>query len=121
MNMVIVREPLADRLEALHDGYLAHKEYAEARVRQMGEIPLSLYLRNWPEMQERFQELLHITEEKFEQMTYQQAAVLIKRYWQAKSRRRRQYAKEAAAILTLPFEEFYQMLQEDKKRKDGRK
>lgn len=110
-----VRKPLDKLLNAVHSGYIASDRYLEALIRHMGKIPLCLYLGKYPEEQERFRELFSLSMEKWEQMDYQQAAALVRKYWR-RSSRYRDYAIEAVSILALPFDELYHLLQEQQRK-----
>lgn len=105
------RIPLEKRLERVKTGYASDREYNACAVRSFAEIPIRVYLSAFGNEYARLLELLSITEEEAQDMTYRNVAAAVHRlFWMRGSRAK---AAEAMRILALPF----QQCQEERKKK----
>ena len=97
--------PLKKQLGLIAKGRHAHPEYAPSAIRAWGEMPIGVYL-GTEDRRECFRQLLKITEEEENAMTYAEAAKHIGP-WFDDSRFTAQ-AHQALRLLSEPVYEAYQ-------------
>lgn len=97
--------PLERQLGKIGKGCCAHPEYAPSAIRAWGEMPIGVYL-GTEDRRECFRQLLKITEEEENAMTYAEAAKRIGP-WFDDSRFAAQ-AHQALRLLSGPVHEAYQ-------------
>lgn len=97
--------PLERQLRKIAKGYCAHPEYMPAAIRAWGEMPVGDYL-GTEDRRKCFRQLLKITEEEENAMTYAEAAKHIGP-WFDDSRFTAQ-AHQALRLLSEPVHEAYQ-------------
>lgn len=104
--MGVQKTPLAQQLARLRDGNPAHPEFNRHAIRSMADILITAYLRDFELERTQLMELLSITPEKEDKLTYQQAAVYIEKLWQAHETK--QLAATAIEILARPILNCYE-------------
>lgn len=104
---------LTERIARLRNGNASDPAYNACTIRTWANIPICEYMAAFEEENESLRELLSLTEEEEEHMTYQDVARKIDMLWQAKGetgvRRnaKRDIAYKAMSLLILPFERCY--------------
>lgn len=79
--MSVNKIPMKERLKRLQTGYASDPEFIISSIRAMADIPVRVYLISFPAEQQRLWELLNISEQKQETITYKKAAKYIKTIW----------------------------------------
>lgn len=104
--MQIEKLPLDERIAQMKNGYYAHPEYVPAAIRSFAEIPIAVYLSEYPDKLDRLPGLLGMPKEKVRRMTYRDIANEIYHRWLENQRDLSMV--EAIIILSLPFRNCYE-------------
>lgn len=104
--MSVNQIPLETRLKRLREGYASDPEFNVSAIKTMAKLPIRAYLAGWEEELKKLKELLFLTEEDIQTMTYQEVACYIHRL--PNTIRHQEISRQAVRILALPFKKCYQ-------------
>ncbi len=104
--MSVNRISLVIRLDNLKNGYAANPEFNQKVIETFSSIPVCNYMASFEEENERLREILGISEEEEESLTYRDIACEINLLYRKPQRKQETY--EAMRLLTLPFKRCYE-------------
>lgn len=106
--MKVDKIPLAVRLERIENGYASDPKYNYSALKSWAKIPVCNYMAAFPEEKEQLGELLYLSVEELEELTYCGAARKVNESFFTAGPRRRHNAIEAMKLLALPFERYFE-------------
>lgn len=105
--MKVDRISLSVRLERLKEGCASDPKYDVSSVKKWACIPICDYMAAFPKEYEKLLELLHLTKQEAETMTYRDIAIEVDNLLSTQSVTRDRDMLIAMKQLALPFECYY--------------